>query len=168
MGERPPADWTAEYERTGRVEFPLRRMAFAVRSTPVFLILVPLIVLSATSIGNSNAVAKLAMVLAGLGFLLGVGGVSWQLITRKPYLIVDADGIQLGRRAILWPGFAMARLPAGRRGNRYVALKPVDARGLEIRVSQVSVQDLDAFAHWLNALRDSRRTAEGDARADHG
>ncbi|GAA1685123.1 hypothetical protein GCM10009745_31980 [Kribbella yunnanensis] len=168
LGELPPADWTAVYERTGRVEFPLRRLAFGVRTMPLFLFLVPVVVLSATMIGDAVVFAKVLSGFGIVGFLVGFGGVSWQLVTRKPALVVDAEGVRLGRRSIPWADFAMARLPAGPRGFRYVALKPVDGPLKEIRVSHATIQDLDAFTHWLNALRDNRRTAEGDAHADHG
>jgi hypothetical protein len=165
MGDRTAADWTAEFERTGRVEFPLRRAAFAVRTVPFLVTVVPAIMWAAIAAANDVPGAWLPGALALLSFTIGAAGTAWQLITRRPVLIVDADGIRLARRSIPWSAFAMAGHRSGRAWFRYIPLRAVPGRARDLRIGQATVQDLDAFSHWLNTSRDNRRTNQD---AEHG
>jgi hypothetical protein len=165
MGDRTAAEWTAEFERTGRVEFPLRRAAFAVRTVPFPVLILPTIIWAAVGTANDTPLAWLPGALGVFGFTLGAAGTAWQLITRRPVLIVDADGIRLARRSIPWSAFAMAGHRSGRAWFRYIPLRAVPGQARDLRIGQATVQDLDAFSHWINTLRDNRRTNQD---AEHG
>jgi hypothetical protein len=89
-----------------------------------------------------------------IGFLL------WQLITQRPVLTVDQDGIRLGtrKRRLRWSEIGTVGFVSGTKGLQSLPVIPNDAwaKGFDIR--QDNVKDLAAFAGWLAELIDQRRT----------
>ncbi|MFK4087326.1 hypothetical protein ACI2LF_24675 [Kribbella sp. NPDC020789] len=162
MGEPTPADWTAEFERAGRVEFPLRRGAFAVRSVPFLVMVLPVIIWSAILTGQGAPTAWLPGAFGVFGFTVGAAGTVWQLVTRRPVLIVDGGGIQLSRRSIPWSAFAKAGPAAGRAWFRYVTLEAVPGRARNLRIGVATVQDLGAFSEWVNSIRPAEQESHVD------
>ncbi len=103
MGELSPVEWSAELERTGRVVFPLRerpqlRRIGMLVPLPLICVVVPLVTL-----GDSAGTPRLFLLLV-LGFaVLSLLCLVWAARSRQPHLIVTADTLHLGKRAVAWP-----------------------------------------------------------------
>jgi hypothetical protein len=130
MGDAGAAVWSAELERTGRVVFPQRtrrvlfRLAFVVAlclkavAEPVWRM-----------VHDSEEWWDIFGLIAGGGFLVMVIACVWQLVTRRPVLTVDGEGIRLGRRAkhqLRWTEIGTIGPPTGHTLIRTTAIQPTD------------------------------------------
>ncbi|MBP2350250.1 hypothetical protein JOF29_001333 [Kribbella aluminosa] len=162
MGERLPEAWMVEWHRNGRVEFPLRRWSFI--QYPIFLVL-----------GYSvMAAVKLPDMLADdiwrfLGYLviLAYVGVAIviirQLVTQRPYVVVDRVGIHRGRRSMPWTETGSIGSVTGAKLVRQLRLHPKNVWAKELTISQHHVNDLESFRTWLSEVLDEHRRSENSA-----
>jgi hypothetical protein len=157
MGERLPEAWMVEWHRNGRVEFPLRRSSFL--QYPIFLVL-----------GYSMmAAARLPDMLADdvwrfVGYLVIVAYVGIaivtvrQLITQRPYVVVDRVGVHRGRRSMPWTeigSIGLIRSPL----VRQLPIHPKNVWAEDLVLSRAHVNDLESFRTWLgDVLEEQRRT----------
>ncbi|WP_134006682.1 hypothetical protein [Kribbella sp. VKM Ac-2566] len=150
--------WTSELESNGSVNFRPRRSRLAVRLVGFGL----LMVLSAwTNVehlrtdGISGALGVLRLT-ALAAFVYGTGWTAWQLITNRPVITVDAEGVTRGR-SLQWSGITSIDEPAGWPLARAVQINPADRRTRPISIPQDHVGDLDALAPWLRSLHEQHR-----------
>ncbi len=150
--------WTSELESNGSVDFRPRRSRLAVRLAGFGL----LMVLSAwTNVehlradGVSGALGVLRLT-ALAAFVYGTGWTTWQLITNRPVITVDAEGVTRGR-SLQWSGITSIGEPAGWPLARAVQINPADRRTRPISIPQDHVGDLDALAPWLRSLHEQHR-----------
>jgi hypothetical protein len=162
MGERLPEAWMVELHRNGRVEFPLRRWSFL--QAPVFPIL-GLSVLSGGSLpdmladGNWRFLAYL-LIPAYAGVMIAM---VWQLVTQRPYLVVDRIGIHQGRRSMPWNDIGSVGLIRGPAPFRQLPIHPKDVWAKDLVLSRQHVNDLQSFRTWLKeVLEEQRRMATSD------
>jgi len=160
------AGWTAELERSGSAVFPQRRRRLLIRLGVILLLMTNSLVSFADALRHDE--------LTGIGGLLDVvsvalwlplGGITvWQIVTGRPTLTVDRDGIRLGRRhrGVAWQELAGVGEPTGIPGFRLLPLLPKDRWSKQFAVPQDNVDDLDAFAAWLRGYLDQARAT------DHG
>ena len=151
--------WTSELETKGSVIFPPRRGRLTIRLAGFGL----LMVLSAwTNVdhiraGELSGTLGVLRLTALAAFVYGTGLTAWQLITNRPVVKVDADGISRGRR-LRWSGITSIDDPAGLPGVRTVQVRPTDRRTRPISIPQDNVEDLDALTPWLRSLHDQHRS----------
>jgi hypothetical protein len=95
-------------------------------------------------------------------FLAAAGLTLWQLVTGRPVLTVDRNGISLGRHQrrsrLQWNEIAKIADPTGIPRLRSVQILPLNVWATGFAVSQDNVKDLDAFAVWLRHCRESMTT----------
>lgn len=150
--------WTSELESKGSVVFPPRRGRLTIRLAGFGL----LMVLSAwTNVdhiraGEMSGTLGVLRLTALAAFVYGTGLTAWQLITNRPVVKVDADGISRGR-SLRWSGITSIDDPAGLPGVRTVQVRPADRRTRPISIPQDNVEDLDALTPWLRSLHDQHR-----------
>jgi len=151
--------WTSELETKGSVIFPPRRGRLTIRLAGFGL----LMVLSAwTNVdhiraGELSGTLGVLRLTALAAFVYGTGLTAWQLITNRPVVKVDADGISRGRR-LRWSGITSIDDPAGLPGVRTVQVRPTDRRTRPISIPQDNVEDLDALTRWLRSLHAQHRS----------
>jgi hypothetical protein len=151
----PPADaWNTQLEEDGRVVFPPRRGRLYLRLTAFGLLMLAsaatnLDHLRTDGISGTLGVLRLTALAA---FVYGTGLTLWQLITNRPLVTIDADGIARGR-LLPWSGIAQIDEPTGFTGARTIQVRPVDRRTRPLRISLDNVEELDAFAHWLRSVQ---------------
>jgi hypothetical protein len=150
--------WASELEANGSVVFQPRRGRLVVRLTGFGL----LMVLSAwTNVdhlradGISGALGVLRLT-ALAAFVYGTALTAWQLITNRPVIKVDAEGITRGRN-LPWSGITSIDDPAGLPLARTVQVNPADRRARPISIPQDNVEDLEALSPWLRSLLDQHR-----------
>jgi hypothetical protein len=150
--------WTSELESKGSVVFQPRRGRLVVRLTGFGL----LMVLSAwTNVdhlradGISGALGVLRLT-ALAAFVYGTALTAYQLITNRPVIKVDADGITRGRN-LPWSGITSIDDPAGLPLARTVQVNPADRRTRPISIPQDNVEDLEALSPWLRSLLEQHR-----------
>ncbi|MEU8226363.1 hypothetical protein [Kribbella sp. NPDC048915] len=145
--------WTRELESTGRVDFRPRRGRLTVRligfGLPMVLSLLTNIDhLRADGITDTLGVLRLTALAA---FVYGTAWTAWQLITSRPLIRVDAEGITRGRN-LRWSSITRIDDPAGWPLARTVQVHPADRRTRPITIPQDHVEDLDALTPWLRSL----------------
>ncbi|TDW15554.1 hypothetical protein [Kribbella kalugense] len=150
--------WTSELESKGSVVFQPRRGRLVVRLAAFAL----LMVLSAwTNVdhlradGISGALGVLRLT-ALAAFVYGTALTAYQLITNRPVIKVDADGITRGRN-LPWSGITSIDDPAGLPLARTVQVNPADRRTRPISIPQDNVEDLEALSPWLRSLLEQHR-----------
>ncbi|NIK57083.1 hypothetical protein [Kribbella shirazensis] len=158
MGERLPEAWMVEWHRNRRVEFPLRR--WSMLQPPVVLIL-PMALLSMNGIpdmlddgGGWRFFAYLLIAMyAGV-----VVGITCQLVTQRPALVVDHRGLHLGRRRFLpWDGIGSISPVTGPKPTRRLEIFQTNVWAKNLTVTQQHVNDLHAFRTWLDDLLTEHR-----------
>lgn len=171
MGERAPEEWAGEFERAGRVVFPVRRRPLLIQL---------LIVLALISGSQINSLIEMQS--AGSGerifrlfnlalFLLGIGVIVWQLVTRRPTLVVDREGIRYGKRRFMpWSEVGTIGLVTGPKFFMNVPVLPANVWAKDVRLPQYNVRDIPALATWLTAVlkqhRANERATDGQSALD--
>jgi hypothetical protein len=145
--------WSRELESTGRVDFRPRRSRLVVRLVGFGFLMVLSVWtnvehLRADGLSDTLGVLRLTALAA---FVYGTGWSAWQLITGRPLIRVDAEGITRGRN-LRWSGITRIDDPAGWPLARTVQVHPVDRRARPIAIPQDHVEDLDALTPWLRSL----------------
>ncbi|GAB3948533.1 hypothetical protein GCM10029976_079900 [Kribbella albertanoniae] len=168
MGELGPAEWTAELQRSGRVVFQLRRRPVALRAAVILLLLAPSNVFNIGEFADESTVGRIFDVFGWAVYAFILGGITWQLVTRRPIVVVDGEGIRSGSRFMPWDAVGKAGIPHGARIFSSLPVLPADVWAKEIRILRDNVRDLTAFSAWLNDLRPQRRRTEEEPHADHG
>jgi hypothetical protein len=151
--------WTAELESKGSVVFPPRRGRLVVRLIGFGLLMVLSAWTNLDHLRNDDISGALGVLrlTALAAFVYGTGLTLWQLMTRKPAVTIDAEGISRGR-SLRWSGITSIDDPAGLPGIRTVQIRPVDRRTRPLTIGQDNVEDLDAFTPWLRSLHNLHRS----------
>lgn len=165
MGERLPEAWMVEWHHHGRVEFPLRRWTFL--QFPLSFVLAP----------SLMTLAHLPDMLAEDGWrFYGYAVIAlyvslavvltYQLITQRPYLIVDRTGIHQGRRSMLWTEIGSFGLIRGPNPIRQLPVHSKNVWAKDLLLSRQHVNDLRSFRTWLEDLLEEQRRPETAEKAD--
>ncbi len=160
MGEETADVWTDEFRRAGRVVFQVRRRPVLIRLVVVLLVGG----YQLSSVIDSLDASTTELILRLLNFsciLFVVGFFGWQLVTRRPVLTVDHEGIHLGRKGFMaWTDIGSIALPTGTTIYRNVPVLPSDVWSKELRLPRDNVKDLPVLATWLTEiLEEHRRSA---------
>ncbi len=150
--------WSAELESKGSVVFPPRRGRLAIRLAGFALLMVMSAWTNLDHLRNDDISGTLGVLrlTALAAFVYGTGLTLWQLVTNRPVVKVDADGITRGR-SLRWSGITSIDGPAGLPGIRTVQIRPADRRTRPISIPQDNVEDLDALTPWLRSLHNQHR-----------
>jgi hypothetical protein len=150
--------WSAELESKGSVAFPPRRGRLVVRLAGFGLLMLLSAWTNLDHLRNDDISGTLGVLrlTALAAFIYGTGLTAWQLITNRPVVTVDAEGITRGRR-LGWSGITSIEDPAGLPGIRTVQIRPADRRTRPISIPQDNVEDLEALTPWLRSLLDQHR-----------
>ncbi|MFF1820763.1 hypothetical protein ACFVWG_25880 [Kribbella sp. NPDC058245] len=152
MGNQDIGAWDAEFHRSGRVIFAVRR-ALAFGGLVVALVLAAIPIVSVARDLDTRGtwftirVGLLAVLLAAcialaVLFLLG-----------HPRVTVNATGIRFAWwRQIRWSEFEGTTLVTPN-GAAAPYLTITSTRGTKLHIPQTNVEDLRAFAAWLTKLR---------------
>jgi hypothetical protein len=160
LGGGEASGWTAELESSGTVQFPQRRRRLLVRLALICLVFANSLWSFIADLGlNSFGGTDFFRGLSAILFLAVAGFTLWQLMTGRPVLTVDRNGISLGRHQrrsrLQWNEIAQIADPAGIPGLRSVQILPVNVWAAGFAFGQDNVRDLDAFAVWLRQSRES-------------
>lgn len=143
-----------ELHRNGRVEFPLRRWAF------VSLPLAPLIIMACFGairlpdmLDSSWRVVGYVAIAAYAGIAIVIG---WQLVTQRPVVIVDRNGIH---RFIPWTDISSIGPLSGPKLARQFLIFPKNVRAKNLVLTQQHANDLQSFRAWLEELLTEHRQA---------
>ncbi len=150
--------WSAELESKGSVVFPPRRGRLAIRLAGFALLMVMSAWTNLDHLRNDDISGTLGVLrlTALAAFVYGTGLTLWQLVTNRPVVKVDADGITRGR-SLRWSGITSIDDPAGFPGIRTVQIRPADRRTRPITIPQDNVDDLEALTPWLRSLHNQHR-----------
>lgn len=150
--------WSAELESKGSVDFPPRRGRLAIRLAGFALLMAMSAWTNLDHLRNDDISGTLGVLrlTALAAFVYGTGLTLWQLLTNRPVVTVNAEGITRGR-SLRWSGITSIDDPAGLPGIRTVQIRPADRRTRPISIPQDNVEDLDALTPWLRALHDQHR-----------
>jgi hypothetical protein len=153
----PRIAWTAEIERGGAVVFPRRRWPMLLR---LFVFTVLIISYAGSLIyawrrdefsGGYVTLCAIALPV----FLVRNAYLVWQIITRRPILTVDAEGITLGRKHLAWSAVGKIRTTFG-----VVRIHPDGGKATRrIGISHENVKDVQLLTPWLRLLLDRHRSA---------
>ena len=151
--------WSSELESKGSVVFPPRRGRLAVRLAGFGLLMVlsawtNIDHLRADDVSGTLGVLRLTALAA---FVYGTGWTVWQLVTNRPVVTIDAEGITRGR-SLRWSGITSIDDPAGLPLARAVQVNPADRRVRPISIPADNVEDLGALAPWLRSLHEQHRS----------
>ena len=151
--------WSAELESKGSVVFPPRRGRLTIRLAGLTLLMVMSAWTNLDHLRNDDISGTLGVLrlTALAAFVYGTGLTLWQLVTNRPVVKVDADGITRGR-SLRWSGITSIDDPAGLPGIRTVQIRPADRRTRPITIPQDNVNDLDALTPWLRSLHNQHRS----------
>ncbi|MFF1820986.1 hypothetical protein ACFVWG_27020 [Kribbella sp. NPDC058245] len=151
----PPADaWNTQLEEDGRVVFPPRRGRVLLR----LIAFGALMLLASTNLDHHGSGGTLGplRVTALAAFVYGTSLSAYQLIKKRPLVIVDGTGVTrvtFDGRTLTWSDIAAIGQPTGLPGARTIQIHPVDRRTRPLRISLDNVEELDAFAHWLRSVQ---------------
>ena len=156
------AAWTSELEASGQVVFPIRRSRLLIRGAIGLVLLgnsvwITVQRILADDMGGTMGVLRLTALAA---FIYLVGLTAWQLVTRRPAVIVNRDGISHGRRTTYhWDRIARIDDPSGLPGLRTVQVQPVDRHASSaLSIPQDNVLHLAELSEWLRTLHTQHRT----------
>lgn len=160
MGESAADVWTDELRRNGRVVFPVRRRPVVLMFGLWGLMFVvnPAVSLAGSlDDGTGEVIIQLLGLIAGL---VGVGFFVWLLVTQRPLLVVDHEGIRYGRKWFIpWCGIGTIGAPHGPKSFMQLPILPTDIWAKQLVLSQGNVRDVPAFAAWLEQLLAEHRSA---------
>jgi hypothetical protein len=150
--------WSAELESKGSVVFPPRRGRLTIRLAGFALLMVMSAWTNFDHLRNDDISGTLGVLrlTALAAFVYGTGLTLWQLVTNRPVVTVNAEGITRGR-SLRWSGITSIDDPAGLPGIRTVQIRPADRRTRPLSIPQDNVGDLDALTPWLRSLHDRHR-----------
>ena len=156
MGEAPPEAWAEEFRRTGRVVFPLRRRSLVMdlAQPPFVVALVGFQLPRALDAGGAMRISYLVLVAA---LPLAIGFSVWQLVTQRPALTVDHEGIRFRRKFMPWSEIGAIGIATGPVWFGTMPIIPKDVWAKDLRLYQRNVRDLPAFRRWLETLLDEHR-----------
>jgi hypothetical protein len=161
MGDESPEVWSEELRRHGRVVFPARRR-FTAAWGGLFCVVFGVNHAGSLIDNLADGGAGRFFGLLGLaGILTMLGLVGWQLVTQRPVVIVDHEGIRVGRKRFMaWNAVGTIGIPTGPKFFMNVPVLPQNVWAKELRLAQANVKDIPAFAHWLeDVLKEQRRLA---------
>lgn len=157
------AAWTSEFESSGQVVFPIRLSRLLIRGAIGLILLGNSVWITAQRIqagemGGTMGVLRLTALAA---FVYLVGLTAWQLITRRPVITVNRDGISHGRKPTYrWDRIARIDDPSGLPGLRTIQIQPVDHHASSaLAIPQDNVLHLAELSQWLRTLHADQRTA---------
>jgi hypothetical protein len=160
MGDEGPDVWADEFRRTGRVEFPVRRRPVLIRLAVVVLFIGGSQMSSLIELPDAGTTEVILRLLSFSGVLVVVGFFVWQLITRRPVLTVDHEGIRLGRKRFMpWTNIGTIAEPAGPSFYRNIPVLPADVWSKDLRLPQDNVRDIPALTTWLTNLHKAHRNS---------
>ncbi|MFI7063958.1 hypothetical protein ACIBL3_23430 [Kribbella sp. NPDC050124] len=171
MGERSPAEWTEEFERTGRVVFPVRRRPVLIQFALFLLLISGSQINSLTEIDSASGI-DLIFHLIGFASVAGlVSMAAWQLITQRPMVIVDREGVRYGKKRFMpWADIGTIGLATGPKFFMAVPVLPANVWDKDLRLNQYNVKDVPALAAWLTTVlkqyRANGRTFDEQPAAD--
>jgi hypothetical protein len=141
--------------------FPVRRRPVLIRLAVVVLLLGGYQVSSLIDSLDSGTTGLVLRALSLSGVLLIAGIFVWQLITQRPVLAVDHEGIHIGRKGFMpWTDIGSIGLPTGTPFYRNVPVLPSDVWAEHLAVPRDNVKDLPALATWLTGILEERRRSE--------
>ncbi|WP_433161414.1 hypothetical protein [Kribbella sp. CA-247076] len=158
MGEASPEVWTAEWQRSGRVVFPVRRRPLLIRFGALVLLLAPNMIMSIDSLSEGGTDRVFWFIgLAGVACLFVLIG--WQVATQRPALTIDREGIRMGRRRFMpWTDVGSIGIPHRPGFAGSLPIIPADVWAKDLILRQDTVRDLSALAAWLEVLLAEHRT----------
>ncbi|MGZ0151504.1 hypothetical protein ACXJJ3_30925 [Kribbella sp. WER1] len=158
LGDASAEVWDAEWRRSGRVVFPLRR-----RSTLLmflFQILPAVVVLGSLLLGGAPAPGLVDALFLAPVCALVIGIVIYRLVARRPVVVVDRDGIRHGRRRFLpWSAISGLGVVSGPPFDQTFLVIRQDLSTKNIRLRQQNIRNLPQFRHWLGTLLVEHRQA---------
>ena len=148
-----------EWHHHNRVEFPLRGWSFlqfplllALAPTPMVLASLP----DMLADGNWRFLAYLWITAYACLVLVFL----YQLVTRRPYVVVDRAGIRSGRRFLPWNEIGSIGLVTGPNPIGKLPIHPKNVWANDLVLTRRHVNDLKSFHTWLDELlTDQRRSA---------
>jgi hypothetical protein len=160
-GKEAPDVWADELRRTGRVVFPVRRRPVLIRVAVVAVLIGGSQLSSLVDSLDAGTTELILRLLSFSSVLFVAGFFGWQLITRRPVLTVDHEGIGLGRKGFMpWTDIGSIDLPTGTPFFRNVPVVPSDVWAEHLAVPRDNVKDLPALATWLTGILEERRRSE--------
>lgn len=151
-----PLEWNAQLASDGKVVWPQRQRRLVIR-----LAIIGLFVLNTgSSLIDDVLDDEFTGFFAGFRvltltiWLLAIAWTVWQLVTGRPVVTVDHDGVRLGRSKrgrLAWGEVARIADPIGIPGLRSVHII-TEGGARRIAVPNDNVEDLDAFAGWLRRI----------------
>jgi hypothetical protein len=155
--------WTAEFETSGRVVFPQRRNRLLIRLAFGLLLMAGSIstIVDHVRDGDMDGAMGVLRITALAGFVILVVWSGWQLITLRPVVTVDREGIRLGRRAkevLRWSQIGSIGDPTGPAIVRSIAIQPTDNWASPLTIGKDNVLELAELSQWLRHLHEQQRT----------
>jgi len=154
--------WTAEFETSGRVVFPQRRNRLLIRLAFGLLLMIGSIstIVDHVRDGDMDGAMGVLRVTALAGFVILVVWTGWQLITLRPVVTVDLEGIRLGRRTkevVRWSQIGSISDPTGLSLVSSIAIQPANSHATALTIGKDNVQELAEFSQWLRHLHEQQR-----------
>ena len=151
--------WTAEFETSGRVVFPQRRNRLLIRLAFGLVLMIGSIntIVDHVRDGAMDGAMGVLRVTALAGFVILVVWTGWQLITLRPVVTVDLEGIRLGRRTkevVRWSQIGSISDPTGPSIVSSIAIQPANHRASPLTIGKDNVLELAEFSQWLRHLHE--------------
>lgn len=164
MGERSPEEWTEEFERTGRVVFPVRRRPVLIQCALFLLLTSGSRINSLTEMHSASGTDLVFHLIGFASVLILVSMAAWQLITQRPMVIVDREGVRYGKRRFMpWSEVGTIGLATGPKFFMMVPVLPANVWAKDLRLPQYNVKDVPALATWLTAVLKQYRATRSAA-----
>ncbi|GAA0622813.1 hypothetical protein HPO96_28055 [Kribbella sandramycini] len=146
--------WNTELDNAGKVTFLPRTSRLVTRLIGFGVFTVASIFSNVSHLRSENitGLVDVLRLTALAAFIYGTGLTTWQLVTRRPVITVDTEGITRGR-TLKWSAIDRIEDPIGIPGARTVSVQPTDRKIRPLGVTFDNVEDLDAFAAWLRTVQ---------------
>jgi hypothetical protein len=159
MGEAPPETWSDELRRAGRVVFPVRRKRLLIQRGCFAAVFGLEPALSFDDWLDTDGVRLGSGLLSVVLVLTFVGLSVWQLVTQRPALTVDHEGIRYLKTLLPWSEIGTIGPAHGPGIFRILPITPANRWSRQLVLTQDNVRDLPTFATWLAQQLAARRTA---------